>query len=72
MCQAYFQTATLAISAVVATPLRADGAHHAHDSRHDVQGLGDVLADPVQRACATRARAHLRLDHTLDAGQPAR
>jgi len=52
--------------------LRADGGHHAHDRWHDIQGLGDILADPVQRACATGTRAHLRLDHTLDAGQPAR
>ena len=44
---------------------------HAERRRHVVQHLGDVLAEPAQRAAATRARAGRRVLHD-DAGKVPR
>jgi hypothetical protein len=46
-------------------------AHHQDPElgRHDIQTLRDILADAVQRACATRADHTLHVDHGLDARQ---
>jgi hypothetical protein len=60
---------------VLAGPTGVFGsAHHQHLQlrRHDVQPLGDVLADPVQGAAAARAGLVLDVDDGLDPGQMRR
>ncbi len=49
-------------------------AHHQHAElrRHDVEPLGDVLADPVQHALAAGAGLVLDIDDGLDARQMRR
>ena len=45
---------------------------HAERGRHDVEALGDVLADPMQPARAARAGRALDVDQRLDARQVRR
>ena len=54
---------TLARAAAVA---RAAGDEHPEGRGHDVEPLGDVLADPVERAAAARAGLVLDIDDLLD------
>ena len=61
--------------AVLAGPTGVLGAtHHQHPQLrgHDVQPLGDVLADPVHGAAAARAGLVLDIDDRLDARQVRR
>ncbi len=49
-------------------------AHHQHPElrRHDVEPLGDVLADPMQHPRAARAGLARDVDHSLDPRQVGR
>ena len=60
------------VGATAAGILRADGDDDAQLRGNDVEALGPVFADPVQRPAAAGAVQALGLDHHLDARQRGR